>query len=59
MALISEDLQEVSRSLRLVLGGPAGEENLAGIVEDVRAIAGEMRNMLEQNDERFARVMIS
>jgi phospholipid/cholesterol/gamma-HCH transport system substrate-binding protein len=59
VALISEDLQEVSRSLRLVLGGPAGEENLAGIVQDVRAIAGEMRNMLEENDERFARVMMN
>ncbi|MEN8181219.1 MAG: MlaD family protein [Myxococcota bacterium] len=59
VALISEDLQEVSRSLRLVLGGPAGEENLTGIIEDVRRVAAAMRDILEQNDERFARVMIN
>jgi phospholipid/cholesterol/gamma-HCH transport system substrate-binding protein len=59
LALVSGDLQEVTRSLRLVLGGPAGEENLAAIVEDVRRVTGEMRELVEQNDERFARILIN
>lgn len=59
VALISEDLQEVSRSLRLVLGGPSGEQYLAGIVQDLQRIAAGLRGVLEENDERFARVMIN
>jgi phospholipid/cholesterol/gamma-HCH transport system substrate-binding protein len=59
LAVVSGDLQEVTRSLRLVLGGPAGEENLAAIVEDVRRVTGEMRELVEQNDERFARILMN
>ena len=59
MAVISDDIREVTRSLRLVLGGAEGEENLSGIIEDLRAVSGDVRALVEENDERIANVMLN
>jgi phospholipid/cholesterol/gamma-HCH transport system substrate-binding protein len=59
LALVSEDIREVTRSLRLVLGGPEGEENLAGMVDDLRAVSRGVRALVEENDERLANVMLN
>jgi phospholipid/cholesterol/gamma-HCH transport system substrate-binding protein len=59
MAVISDDIREVTRSLRLVLGGAEGEENLSGMVEDLRAVSRGVRALVEENDERLANVMLN
>jgi phospholipid/cholesterol/gamma-HCH transport system substrate-binding protein len=59
LASVSEDIREVTRSLRVALGGPRGEETMVGLVEDVRAAAREMREIVEENDARFGRILLN
>jgi phospholipid/cholesterol/gamma-HCH transport system substrate-binding protein len=59
LALVSDDIREVTRSLRLVLGGTEGEENLSGMIEDMRAVSRGVRTLVEENDERLANVMLN
>jgi len=58
-ALVSDDIREVTRSLRLVLGGTEGEENLSGMIEDLRAVTRNVRTLVEENDERLGNVMLN
>lgn len=46
---IGEDVKEITQSLKESIGGPAGEERLENIVENMRAISEEVRAMVEAN----------
>ncbi|HVE66760.1 MAG TPA: MlaD family protein [Thermoanaerobaculia bacterium] len=46
---ISIDIKEITRSLKESIGGPAGEERLGDIVENMRLISEQVRFMVESN----------
>jgi phospholipid/cholesterol/gamma-HCH transport system substrate-binding protein len=47
LAVVSRDIREVTGAVRLVLGGERGEETIAAIVDDVRAVADGLRDFLD------------
>ena len=47
---IATDVKAVTASLREVMGGPAGEQRLADIVENVHQITGEVRMLIAANE---------
>ncbi|HEU5248953.1 MAG TPA: MlaD family protein [Thermoanaerobaculia bacterium] len=46
---IGVDVKEITRSLKESIGGPAGEQRLENIVENMRAISEQVRAMVESN----------
>lgn len=46
---IGMDVKEITTSLKESIGGPAGEERLENIVENMRAISEQIRAMVESN----------
>ena len=54
---IASDIEEVSDTLRKVLGGADGEASLREIVTNVRAATADLRALVEQNDERVNRIL--
>jgi phospholipid/cholesterol/gamma-HCH transport system substrate-binding protein len=46
---IAVDIKEVTRSLKESIGGPQGEERLASMVENMRAISEQVRAMVDSN----------
>jgi phospholipid/cholesterol/gamma-HCH transport system substrate-binding protein len=57
LATVAIDLREVTRSVRLVLGGAEGEEALAEVVANIRIVAGEVRSFIEDNQDQLSRVV--
>lgn len=57
LASVSEDISQVTRSLRLVMGGAEGEEAVAAVVEDIRSVARQMRDFVDENQGSFTRVV--
>jgi phospholipid/cholesterol/gamma-HCH transport system substrate-binding protein len=54
---IADDMKQVARSLRLVLGGPEGEASMAEIVENIRAVSSDLRRFVEENESRFVGIV--
>ena len=46
---IEVDIKEITQSLKASIGGPEGEERLASMVENMRAISEQVRAMVESN----------
>jgi phospholipid/cholesterol/gamma-HCH transport system substrate-binding protein len=57
LSAVAGDIKAVTRSVRYVLGGAEGEEAVAAVVEDVRAVARGLRALLDENSDRFARTL--
>jgi phospholipid/cholesterol/gamma-HCH transport system substrate-binding protein len=57
LSTVAADLREVTRSVRLVLGGAEGEEALAEVVGNIRIVAGEIRSFVEDNQDQLSRVV--
>jgi phospholipid/cholesterol/gamma-HCH transport system substrate-binding protein len=52
IAQVADDVRHVSASLRNALGGPDGEEAIREVLANTRVLAGALRRMVEDNDER-------
>jgi len=57
LAAVSKDIREVSGAVKLVLGGSRGEETIAAIVDDVRAVSRGLRNFIEDNGDTLAKTL--
>lgn len=57
LATVASDLREVTRSVRLVLGGAEGEETLAEIVDNIRSVAADIRSFIDDNQDQLSRVV--
>jgi phospholipid/cholesterol/gamma-HCH transport system substrate-binding protein len=51
VAAIAEDVKAITASLRTVMAGPAGQQRLEDIVENVKSITGEVRMLIAANRE--------
>ncbi len=51
ISAIATDVKAITESLRNVVGGPAGQQRLVDIVENVRQVSGELREMVAANRE--------
>lgn len=49
VSAIAEDVKAITASLRTVMAGPAGEQRLEDIVENVRGITADMRSLIIAN----------
>ncbi|HVR41029.1 MAG TPA: MlaD family protein [Thermoanaerobaculia bacterium] len=49
VSAIADDVKAITASLRQVVGGPAGEQRLEDIVENVRSITDEVRQLVAAN----------
>lgn len=50
VSAIAEDVKAVTESMRNVMGGPAGEQRLDEIVENVREITARVRDLIAANE---------
>ena len=57
LAVVSRDIREVTGAVRLVLGGERGEETIAAIVDDVRAVADGLREFLDESGPTLAKTL--
>lgn len=57
LAGVADDVKEVTRSLRLVLGGPEGEAAVAEIVENIRIVSADLRSLIEDSEPRVAGIL--
>ncbi len=57
LAAVSSDVRQVTRAVRLVLGGERGEETIAAIVDDVRSVASGLREFLEESGPTLAKTL--
>ncbi|HYM62361.1 MAG TPA: MlaD family protein [Thermoanaerobaculia bacterium] len=51
IAAISDDVKAITASLRHVMAGPAGQQRLEDIVENVRTVTAQMRALIDANRE--------
>ncbi|HEX7706294.1 MAG TPA: MlaD family protein [Thermoanaerobaculia bacterium] len=51
VSAIAEDVKAITASLRTVMAGPAGQQRLEDIVDNVRSITGEVRMLIAANRE--------
>lgn len=56
LATVAADIQEVSATMRNVLGGPEGEEAVREVVANLRALTSDLRGMIEDNESRVERI---
>lgn len=49
ISAIATDVKAITESLRSVIGGPAGEQRLTDIVENVRSITAQVRDLIAAN----------
>lgn len=57
LVVVAEDVQAVARSLRLVLGGPEGEESVAMIIESLRDVSVSLREFVDENGDALGRAI--
>lgn len=51
---IASDVMSVTASLKKVVGGEEGEENLRSIIKNTRELSDNLNKVVEQNDEKFS-----
>ncbi|HPQ59970.1 MAG TPA: MlaD family protein, partial [Syntrophales bacterium] len=56
---ITNDVMAVTASLRKVVGGEEGENNLQKIIENTRDLSGNLNELVKKNDEKFTMMVES
>lgn len=56
---VAGDIQQVSATLRNVLGGPEGEEALQEVLANTRAMSSHLRSIVENNEEGIERIVMN
>jgi phospholipid/cholesterol/gamma-HCH transport system substrate-binding protein len=56
---VVEDVQRVSATFRNVLGNAGGEESLHEIVANARQVTADLRRVVDENEDRVERILIS
>lgn len=54
ISLIADDLKAITASIRGSIGGPAGEQRLDEIVENIRAISASIRDLIDSNEQNVS-----